>query len=404
MFKVQVRRSEALAARHHHNVVEVEEATWASKGQEENYLTWKLETDRAGSLAADRAGSLATDSADSLVTDCAGSLVTDRAACGAGSLVADRAGSLVTDRAGSLGTDRAGSLVADLADRTGCLATDREESCLLCCDHNLSPNIHGIITVYRLHAHIDRECSGAPSSIGGIGGGAEVVCTAQTPTAVAGIPGIISFIVITGEVPALFPLPLMRTLGGVIHLPRQCVIWTEHEDCESPLIDLWTRKVLYSGWLGKVRGNASFCFLLNTSLKPIAQWMIFDGCLSSSQQQHESPSGSSVAGTLAAEGSADPATVCHHSASGCDLEAQSLSNVDSSQSAARSSKSTYLHRTTMTVPVTRALSYSRSPLTPSKGMLAGVEMKERMCASSPTSQRECACKVVQLRSLPNGAR
>eukprot|EP00971_Amphidinium_carterae_P026057 513881-Amphidinium_carterae.1 len=41
------------------------------------------------------------------------------------------------------------------------------------------------------------------------------------------------FDVIAGEVPALFPVPLMQALGGVIHLPNQCVMWTAHDNCES---------------------------------------------------------------------------------------------------------------------------------------------------------------------------
>eukprot|EP00971_Amphidinium_carterae_P265113 5258903-Amphidinium_carterae.3 len=84
---------------------------------------------------------------------------------------------------------------------------------------------------HRLHAQIDRECQGAPSSLGGIAGGAEVVCTAVTRD--SPLPQWQEF-----QCLHFFPLPLMKALGGVIHLPKQCVMWTEHDNYESAIVEL----------------------------------------------------------------------------------------------------------------------------------------------------------------------
>eukprot|EP00971_Amphidinium_carterae_P153241 3037908-Amphidinium_carterae.1 len=92
----------------------------------------------------------------------------------------------------------------------------------------------------KLEAKIDMNAKGAPKNIGGIGGGAAVVCTAIIPTSLNDIPGLISFIVITGEVPALLPLPLMKALGAVVDLPHQHIYWQEHPGHASLLQDLPT--------------------------------------------------------------------------------------------------------------------------------------------------------------------
>eukprot|EP00971_Amphidinium_carterae_P149009 2954305-Amphidinium_carterae.2 len=91
-----------------------------------------------------------------------------------------------------------------------------------------------------LTVSIDRSASGAPTNVGGIGGGAAVVCTAVVPTALNYIPGLIRFIVITGEAPALLPLPLMKALGAVLDLPQQKIHWQEHPGHASELLDLPT--------------------------------------------------------------------------------------------------------------------------------------------------------------------
>eukprot|EP00971_Amphidinium_carterae_P304008 6041282-Amphidinium_carterae.1 len=358
--------------------------TWTPKGQEQNYLTWKTKADhagchvidRSGCHVADRAGCLcSTDHAGCHVIDRSGCHVTDRAGCLCST---DRAGCLVNDRAGCLcSTDHAICHVIDHADHECCL-DDKEKANSSspgipstymegqCSYFVTSPHlavmdtgaVNGVIGTtqflilcqmlqrHGLHAYIDRECTGTPSSIGGIVGGAEVVCTAQTPTAVAGIPGIISFIVITGEVPALFPLPLMRTLGGVLHFPRQCVIWTQHADCESPLIDLPSGHVGCSildgvekfatehpsaehfsqthSAMDDLRWVREQTFAL-TKKKNEKRAVHFElegdhelvprSCLSSShqQQQHEPSTSSSVAGVVTTEGTSDASTVCDHS-------------------------------------------------------------------------------------------
>eukprot|EP00971_Amphidinium_carterae_P271967 5397502-Amphidinium_carterae.1 len=94
-----------------------------------------------------------------------------------------------------------------------------------------------------LAAHIDPSAAGAPKNVGGIGGGAAVVCTAVVPTALDSIPGLISFIVIAGEVPALLPLPLMKALGAVLDMPGQTIWWQEHAGHASTLMELPTGHV-----------------------------------------------------------------------------------------------------------------------------------------------------------------
>eukprot|EP00971_Amphidinium_carterae_P243232 4830122-Amphidinium_carterae.1 len=92
-----------------------------------------------------------------------------------------------------------------------------------------------------LTVKIDKKAEGAPTNVGGIGGGAAVVCTAIVPTALDQIPGLMSFIIIiTGEVPALLPLPLMKALGAILDLPGQCIHWNEHSGHVSVLLDLPT--------------------------------------------------------------------------------------------------------------------------------------------------------------------
>eukprot|EP00971_Amphidinium_carterae_P228716 4536933-Amphidinium_carterae.2 len=91
-----------------------------------------------------------------------------------------------------------------------------------------------------LAAHIDQSAAGAPRNVGGIGGGAAVVCTAIVPTALNSIPGLISFIVIAGEVPALLPLPLMKAMGAILDLPGHKIWWQEHSGYTSTLIELPT--------------------------------------------------------------------------------------------------------------------------------------------------------------------
>eukprot|EP00971_Amphidinium_carterae_P265984 5276297-Amphidinium_carterae.1 len=301
---------------------------------------------------------------------------------------------------------------------------------------------------HGLHASIDRECAGAPSSIGGIGGGAEVVCTAQTPTAVAGIPGIISFIVITGEVPALLPLPLMRALGGVLDFPRQRVLWTQHDEAESQLIDLPSGHIGCSildgvekfgethpsaehfskspGALDDLRWVRQQAFAL-TKRKNEKKAVHFAlerepfhrSCLSPSPQQevHGPPTGRGVARAIPAENS-DPSTVRDHCRpkctqlmdqshasrsigsadsfdAGCDMRAQSIGDSGCwSDSKVIHEHATHHHD---------GASESRAHLLsqPSQTVERDVSWSgiERLCTPSATSQGERSCEVVQLHGV-----
>ena len=75
-----------------------------------------------------------------------------------------------------------------------------------------------------------------PQGLGGIGGGVTPTMAVMMPIALGGIPGIMSTVVIPGPVPLLLPLPLMKSLGAIIDLPAQQVMW--QEDCVSQIQQL----------------------------------------------------------------------------------------------------------------------------------------------------------------------
>eukprot|EP00971_Amphidinium_carterae_P186643 3704967-Amphidinium_carterae.1 len=66
-----------------------------------------------------------------------------------------------------------------------------------------------------------------PKSLGGIGGGVQASLGCLVPIALGRLPGVISVIVIPGEVPLLLPSPLLKALQAVVHYPDEYVYWGE---------------------------------------------------------------------------------------------------------------------------------------------------------------------------------
>eukprot|EP00971_Amphidinium_carterae_P350968 6491833-Amphidinium_carterae.1 len=66
-----------------------------------------------------------------------------------------------------------------------------------------------------------------PKSLGGIGGGVQASMGCLVPIALGRLPGVVSVIVIPGEVPLLLPSPLLKALQAVVHYPDERVYWGE---------------------------------------------------------------------------------------------------------------------------------------------------------------------------------
>eukprot|EP00971_Amphidinium_carterae_P341895 6480958-Amphidinium_carterae.1 len=76
-----------------------------------------------------------------------------------------------------------------------------------------------------------------PPSLGGIGGETKTKDGVMLPVLIGQRPGLVSTIVVAGDVPLLLPSPLLASLDATIDYPTQTIRWAQNE-ASSPMVQL----------------------------------------------------------------------------------------------------------------------------------------------------------------------
>eukprot|EP00971_Amphidinium_carterae_P342524 6481866-Amphidinium_carterae.1 len=77
----------------------------------------------------------------------------------------------------------------------------------------------------------------APTCVAGVGGKTTTLAGVRVPVALAGLPGVLSMVIVPGAIPALMPLPAMAKLGAVIDTCNALIHWPHGQ---SALKRMWS--------------------------------------------------------------------------------------------------------------------------------------------------------------------